>query len=937
MQQGRVQLDSDWNEQVERERQLTRQAVRDAIGHCGVPRDLPGFAVQPGAAGGFTLGAGRLYADGMLIELDDDVAAGAQPFGGETIAAVTNGQRALVSLECSERLQTALDDDRQRETALGGPDTMVRVQTVWRTRVDAIDDLPVTEQEVLDAIVERRPLGLPGWAPSTGRLEASSSVAQVDADGRPCLLPPTAGYTDQLNSLYRVEIHASGDENSARYKWSRRNASVRGVLDVAGGRMTLVGVEANEAIVTGDWVEVHRPVDLPAGTTGSLTRITIAPDQSVTFDANLPPGHAVGGAVVTLWDQPAASPPTGIPLHTAAAPLEAGVEVQFTAGSYAAGEYWLIPARAATGDIEWPPVADGPAAVRPFNRTLAYCPLALVTRQGVTIANDVEDLRVEFPPLTAIRASDVSYDSTVVDIDGAVDVQEALERLANRGTGSCTFHAAPGPGWEAVFDEVDTGGNAEICLEVGEYVLNDVLSVVGRGHLTVSGRGRGTHIVAPNWESAIQFVRCAGVTVRDLRISAGTSRRARRLPGRNGALEFRDCGYVVVDGVHARVRGVEPRSTACVSVTRSFDRRTSRHAGRGDVVVRNSTLEAGLQQIGLQVINPRRAVISDNTVLAQPMQANQVWRVFESTRSLRRDVADLLVAHRRPERADAHPSVDDLQRSQLWDERTFVLDEHQVVAVALPEVADSIVAYLAEAGPAGIRSDGELSTHIRNRLMDALAHDGVVSVTSRDRRRAVRTFGFDLLGGWLKNVRNQVQVHLSQGIVVAGRTAQLVEIHRNEVSDAIQGIHVGLSHRDQQPGDRDVAGRVSIVGNTVTTSSVPVSRARHGVFCGNAQSLLVHDNAIRRGSTSPSLSRIPLNGVHIHGFSGPFMQVKNNDVRNCTTGVRFVPDASKRSTPLWLIEDNLFMSAAHPVDVPPHLVPSDVAALVRRSENNVTG
>src|SRR6185295_7516377 len=39
--------------------------------------------------------------------------------------------------------------------------------------------------------------------------------------------------------------------------------------------------------------------------------------------------------------------------------LEDGIQIQFQPGTtYRAGDYWLIPARVATGDVEWPKLRD---------------------------------------------------------------------------------------------------------------------------------------------------------------------------------------------------------------------------------------------------------------------------------------------------------------------------------------------------------------------------------------------------------------------------------------------------------------------------------------------------------------------------------------------------------------------------------------------------
>ena len=70
MQQGRVQLDSDWNDFVA---QLTRRLQAgslDTFGRSVVPRETPeGFRITVGGANNeLTIGPGRIYVDGLLAE-----------------------------------------------------------------------------------------------------------------------------------------------------------------------------------------------------------------------------------------------------------------------------------------------------------------------------------------------------------------------------------------------------------------------------------------------------------------------------------------------------------------------------------------------------------------------------------------------------------------------------------------------------------------------------------------------------------------------------------------------------------------------------------------------------------------------------------------------------------------------------------------------------
>jgi hypothetical protein len=95
--------------------------------------------------------------------------------------------------------------------------------------------------------------------------------------------------------------------------------------------------------------------------------------------------------------------------------LEDGIQIQFQpATRYRAGDYWLIPARVATGDIEWPrllddngqPVVDQktqqpvPDALPPHGVEHHYAPLAVVSVNGQgAVSAPTPDLRRTFGPI----------------------------------------------------------------------------------------------------------------------------------------------------------------------------------------------------------------------------------------------------------------------------------------------------------------------------------------------------------------------------------------------------------------------------------------------------------------------------------------------------------------------------------------------------------
>ena len=135
-QQGRVQLDADWNEQGAILLHQLRTMARDLIGAHGAPAAAPGFEIiadpfdkrlpKEVAAtlkpGGFLIGPGRYYVDGVLVENDRYLPYHRQtgfPFADGTDPDTLKDTRhsMLVYLDVWERLVTAAEDPAIAATA----------------------------------------------------------------------------------------------------------------------------------------------------------------------------------------------------------------------------------------------------------------------------------------------------------------------------------------------------------------------------------------------------------------------------------------------------------------------------------------------------------------------------------------------------------------------------------------------------------------------------------------------------------------------------------------------------------------------------------------------------------------------------------------------------------------------------------------------------
>jgi hypothetical protein len=140
-QQGRVELDSDWNEGAAISQHLLRSFVADIVGRHAGPMENCGFALADAEAegmkpvvGDLLLGRGRYYVDGLMIENPEPCFYTKQPWRSP-VEKLEAGHAYVAYLDVWERHVTYIEDDSICEIALGGPDTCTRAQTVWQVRV----------------------------------------------------------------------------------------------------------------------------------------------------------------------------------------------------------------------------------------------------------------------------------------------------------------------------------------------------------------------------------------------------------------------------------------------------------------------------------------------------------------------------------------------------------------------------------------------------------------------------------------------------------------------------------------------------------------------------------------------------------------------------------------------------------------------------------
>jgi hypothetical protein len=351
LQQGRVQLDADFNEQSSillRQGEILTTAL---LGRFGGPRNIidaagrwaPNNGFLIGAGDSFAIGSGRYFVDGLLCENFAAQDFLEQPdFPTTDDDAPPTGGGFLVYLEVFERSLVAAQDDTIAEPALEGVDTAARSRLIWQVRLlvpptalplptGPIDDLAWNAWlDVLDP-------------PGRGLLRARTETGPT-TEVNPCIVPIASAFRGEDNQLYRVEIHDGGDDH--------RELRREEVLPL----FRVEDVRRDDRLVV---LEPRDGVDLPE------------------YEAN-DPRHPL----LRRWDGGDAKSITEVPASSdAARSLENGIEIQFLQQGvpprYRPGDYWLIPARVALGDIIWPEDDSGARkALPPHGITRHFAPLA---------------------------------------------------------------------------------------------------------------------------------------------------------------------------------------------------------------------------------------------------------------------------------------------------------------------------------------------------------------------------------------------------------------------------------------------------------------------------------------------------------------------------------------------------------------------------------
>jgi hypothetical protein len=522
MQQGRVSLEADFNENVVLSDEEFRRVTRDVVGPTGTPDDGYGILALDATTRHVAITSGTMYVGGIRVSLRpvgrveswlDLWSYAGQPDWNTPPPPNLTAAREIIWLELFEQEIGAVEDRAMREVALGGPDTAARTRIMQRIHRTA-----VTASNCADAFQELiNQWYLEGYYfdPRTMRKLAGAMLAvsfePPATPANPCDPTAAGGYLEADNQFLRVAITANDPVSAQRrLVWSYDNASFLYRV----GERTSAGMGLKLGSRPVDDEHEPRPAqfaELLRGTArlgddtvaaepfGPIIEIAAydADDQRITLVGAPPPEYLAADILyVRIWE--------AVVPFTDGQPVSLGATgVRVTPSSFGMvfpiGEYWTFAVRPGTPTVVYPErylhYLQPPEGFRRW-----ACPLAVID-WGLPSSIPPQSEQTAVATGDSLGRPGLRFDEFPRAPKKVTDCRERFDDLVtlSKRRGSCCIVVRPSDlerrTLQEIIDEHKGESGMTFCLTPGRYrLLSPLVLTHEHGAITIEGCGRGVII-----------------------------------------------------------------------------------------------------------------------------------------------------------------------------------------------------------------------------------------------------------------------------------------------------------------------------------------------------------------------------------------------------------------------------------------------------------
>jgi hypothetical protein len=307
------------------------------------------------------------------------------------------------------------------------------------------------------------------------------------------------------------------------------------------------------------------------------------------------------------------------------------------------------------------------------------------------------------------------------------------------------------------------------------------------------------------------------------------------------------------------------------------------------VRILNNNLGVGHRQIGILLINVPKANVEGNFLIVNRKPRSFTFPRLMQDKTLRSMARKWLIS-------DAHFGQPKELTSRKYERIEY--RGYHVNFKTEKRLVDKWKKILEIDPPkATIESDSDLLKYFNNMADKIILKEGRIG--------RLRIFK-----DWYNDLAVQNPAVGEQGIVVGGRKVDNIKIRNNTIDGFLQGIRIGVSHKETSRGIPDIAKTIHILDNNIMVLLSPISiHERYGIFVGNCNSLMIENNYIEVKRFKKTL-KLAIEGIRVYGYFGKRMIIHANHLENFNIGpgISINPLNFKDfNNPVWAARENVAM------------------------------